>query len=148
MTMAENKKAQDLIKYLEDLFAKLPNLPKGGREGLVKIAPWLALIFGILGVLGGLSAIGFSPLALFVGVSASFNVLISGVAAIIASVLLLMAYPKLSKHAYKGWELLFWSEIVNAVGALLSISASNVLGIVLGIGLGFYLIFQIKSYYK
>jgi hypothetical protein len=143
--MAESKKqSKDLIKVLDDAFGQLPKLPKSVNEVLVNIAPWLSLIFGILGIVGGLSAIGISPIAMFGGVDASFMVLATGIGAIISSILMLMAFPKLKKRAYKGWELLFWSEVVSAVLAVLSISVGSVLGILIG----FYLLFQIKSYYK
>lgn len=141
--MAEGQK-QDLIKALEDFFKKLPNLPASGREVLVSVVPWIALIFGILGVLAGLGAVGVSPLALFGGLSSSFTVLVMGVATIVASVLMLMAFPKLTKKAYKGWELLFWSEVVNTVAAVMALSVGSILGVLVG----FYLLFQIKSYYK
>ena len=143
--MAEDKKqGKDLISALDEVFQKLPRLPKSATDVLVNIAPWLALVFGILGVIGGLSAIGISPLALFGGVNASFVVLATGVAAIVSSVLMLMAFPKLKKRAYKGWELLFWSEVISAISAVLSISVGSVFGVLIG----FYLLFQIKSYYK
>jgi len=142
--MAENKTANDLIKWMEDLFKKLPNLPTGGREVLVKIAPWIALIFGILGIIAGIVALGFSPLAMLGGLNSSFIVLLTGVVAIVSSVLMLMAYPKLAKKEYKGWVLLFYSEVVGVVSAILSLSIGSIIGVIIG----FYLIFQIKSYYK
>jgi hypothetical protein len=143
--MAENeKKATDLIAALEKFYKQVPNLPVNIREILVKIAPWLALIFGILGVIVGLGALGLSPVALLGGLEASVMVLATGAISIVASVLMLMAYPKLMKKQYKGWELLFWSEVVSVVSAVLTISIGSILGVLIG----FYLLFQIKSYYK
>jgi len=141
--MAENeKKATDLIATLDTFFKQAPKLPSSATDVLVKIAPWLSLIFGILGVIGGLSLLGLSPLAMLSGFHA--NVLITGVVSIVASVLMLMAYAKLVKREYKGWELLFWSEVVSAVSAVVALSVGSVLGVLIG----FYLLFQIKSYYK
>ncbi len=146
--MAENeKKAADLIATLDNFFKQAPKLPSSATDVLVKIAPWISLIFGILGVIAGIGLLGVSPLALFGGLHASFVVLLTGGVSIVASVLMLMAYPKLVKHEYKGWELLFWSEVVSAVSAVLSI-ASGSIGGVIGVLIGFYLLFQIKSYYK
>lgn len=142
--MAESKKSTDLIAVLEKFYKQIPNLPDSIREVLVKIAPWLALVFGILGVIVGLGALGLSPLALLGGLDASFIVLLTGVVAIVASILMLMAFPKLQKRQYKGWELLFWSEVVSVVSAIISISVGSILGILIG----FYLLFQIKNYYK
>lgn len=143
--MAENQKqASDFIATLDNFFKQAPKLPSSATDVLVKIAPWISLIFGILGVIVGLSAVGISPIALFGGVHASFEVLLVGVVSIVSSVLMLMAYPKLVKKEYKGWELLFWSEVVSAVSAVISLSVGSVIGILIG----FYLLFQIKSYYK
>ncbi|HEX8931725.1 MAG TPA: hypothetical protein VF810_01060 [Patescibacteria group bacterium] len=143
--MAENKKqAANLIAWMEDLFAKVPNLPKGGRDVLVAIAPWLALIFGILGIIGGIGALGLSPLAMLGGLNTSFMILVAGVGGIISSILMLIAYPKLRKKQYKGWEWLFWSEVVGTVASVLSLSIMSIIFVLVG----FYLLFQIKSYYK
>lgn len=143
--MAENeKKAADLIPMLEKWFKQVPSLPENIREVLVKIAPILSLVFGILGVIVGLGALGLSPVAILGGINASFIVLVTGIVSIVASVLMLMAYPKLAKRQYKGWELLFWSEVVGVVSAVLTLSIGSVLGVIIG----FYLLFQIKSYYK
>lgn len=35
---------------LVDVFAKVPHLPQNIRDILITLAPWLALIFGILGI--------------------------------------------------------------------------------------------------
>lgn len=143
--MAESKtKATDVIVTLENFYKQVPNLPTNAREVLVKIAPAISLIFGILGVLVGLGALGLSPLALLGGLHASFVVLFTGIVSVVASVLMLMAYPKLAARKYKGWEYLFWSEAVSAISAVLSLSVGSVLGVLIG----FYLLFQIKSYYK
>ncbi|MEK7571468.1 MAG: hypothetical protein AAB553_04270 [Patescibacteria group bacterium] len=143
--MAEKKsQANDLIGMLEGVFKQAPHLPKNIQEVLVKIAPILALVFGILGIIVGLGAIGISPVAILGGVEASFMVMASGVLAIVSSILMLMAYPKLTKHAYAGWTLLFWSEAISAVSAVLSLSVGGVLGIIIG----FYLLFEIKGQYK
>lgn len=142
--MAESKKSTDVIAALEKFFKQLPNLPDSIREVLVKIAPWLALVFGILGVIVGLGALGLSPVALLGGLDASFIVLITGIVAIVASVLMLMAFPKLQKRQHRGWELLFWSEVVSVVSAVIAFSVGSILGVLIG----FYLLFQIKSYYK
>ncbi len=145
ISMAESKiKATDIIGTLENFYKQVPNLPANAREVLVKIAPAISLIFGVLGVLVGLSALGLSPLALLGGLHSSFVVLLTGIATLVSSILLLMAYPKLAKGKYKGWEYLFWSQSVSVISAVISLS----LGSVLGMLIGFYILFQIKSYYK
>lgn len=137
---------------MEDFFKKAPALPANAREGLVKITPWLALIFGVLGILGALGGIGlltvFSPLAVFSGADgvASYG---GGVIAawiwLASSALLLAAYPGTKARKYSGWNLLFWYEVLNVVGSLV---AGSFVSAIIGGLIGFYLLFQIKSYYK
>lgn len=147
--MAESSfNEKQIVSSMEDFFKKFPQLPANIREVLVQIAPWIALIFGILGVVAGLGAIGVSPVAVMGGVGNSMFLLVSGVLTIVSSVLMLMAFPKLQKHQYAGWRFLFWSEVVSVVASLLGITAASIIGAVIGALIGFYLLFQIKSYYK
>lgn len=132
-----------------DMFAKLPALPQGGRDLLVTVAPWFALVFGVLGVLAGLAALGvmaaFSPLAVVGGgTSAVGQGLLFGLIGLVGSVLLLVAFPGLRARRASGWMFLFWSEVVSLVSAVLALSPVGVLMA----AVGFYLLYQIRSYYK
>ena len=147
------KTSTDLVGTIEPLFAKAPALPANARDILVKIMPWIALIFGILGVLGAISGLGLltatSPMAVLggaEGVSAYGTGFLASIIWLISSVLMLMAYPGLKKRQYKGWNLLFYSEVVSLVGAIVSIT--SIVGGIIGALIGFYLLFQIKSHYK
>lgn len=138
-----------VISTAEEWFTKLPALPKDARALIVKITPWVALIFGILGIIGGVGALGIlggaSPFVIAGGGMQSLGGgMLAVIIGIISSVLLLAAFPGTRAHKEKGWKLLFWSEAVSTVGALLAISLFGVLIALIG----FYLIFQIKSYYK
>lgn len=149
--MAESKgsfQADDLIKSLEDVFKNVPNLPANIREVLVKIAPWLALIFGILGIIGGLSLLGLSPVGALGGMQNGVTLLLTGALAIVSSVLLVMAFPKLNKREYAGWKLVFYSMVVSFVGNLLSLNFGSILWVIIWTAIGLYLLFQIKSFYK
>ena len=137
-----------LIKSLEDVFKNIPNLPTNIRELLVKIAPWLALIFGVLGIIGGLGMLGISPVGLMGGVRNGALLLVMGVLTILASVLMVMAFTKLNKKEYGGWKLLFWSEIVSFVSSILSLQVGSIISALIFCSIGLYLLFQIKSYYK
>lgn len=146
------KKSEKQIEWeatLEEWFAKLPPLSKNAQEAIVRITPWLALIFGILGVLGTLAGFGiltvFSPLVvLSSGLSGAAGSLISAGLGLAAAILLLLAYPGTKMRKYKGWRFIFWSEIVNIIAAVLSFS---LIGVFINL-IGFYLLFQIKPYYK
>lgn len=138
------------IKTLEEWFAKLPPLPTGVREFLVAVAPWAALIFGVLGVLFSLAATGIltvlSPfVALGGGLGAAAGNVVGAVLSLVASGLLLAAFPGLKDHRAAGWKMAFWSQAVSVLGSLV---AFNLVGAVVSALIGFYLLFQIKSYYK
>lgn len=136
-----------LIKSMEEMFKKLPALPASGVDVLFKIAPWIALIFGILGILGSLAAFGiftaYAPLATAVGVNYGLGY-VAGVGGAIASVLLLVAFPGLKAGKMGGWKLLFYSEAVSALTSLVGISIGGIIGALIG----FYILFQIKPRYK
>ena len=129
---------EEYIKMMESWFAKFPALPANIKDVLVKIAPWLSLVFGILGVLGILGAMGIlAPL--------SASVMAGAVLALISSVLMVMAFPGLRDRKVAGWKWSFYSQLVSV---LLSVVALNFVGALIGGLIGFYLLFQIKSYYK
>ena len=147
--MADTKNTgNQIIATLEDFFKKAPSLPTNAREVLVKITPIFAIVFGVLGVLAGLAAVGVSPMAVFGGVRAGGSVLISGVLAIVTSVMMIMAYPKLKKSQAAGWRLLFWSQCISVLSSVLAGGLNGIVGTVIGALIGFYILFQIKSYYK
>jgi hypothetical protein len=149
--MAKNT-AKNVVDTMEDFFKKAPALPANAREVLVQITPWLALIFGVLGVLGALGGIGlltvFSPLAVFSGaegVSSYGGGVVAAWIWLASSVLLLAAFPGTKARKLSGWNLLFWSEVLNVAGSFVS---GSFIGAIIGGLIGFYLLFQIKSYYK
>ena len=148
-----NVKEMNLDQYItmmEEWFAKLPAFPVAARDIMVKIAPWFALIFGILGVLGSIAATGFlTVLSPFVALGGGLGVAAGGIVAalggIISSVLMLLAFPGLKARKVAGWKYSFYSEGVSVIAALVSF---NLVGAVISALIGFYLLFQIKSYYK
>lgn len=148
--MATNKNSiSGYIDSVGKMFAKLPAMPKGGRDFIVMIVPWLALIFGILGLLGSISAFRlftyFPPMVYWGGTArlagTGIIVLILG---IISSVLLLMAFSGTKNKKEKGWRFLYYSEIVALVSSVITVSPGGILVALVG----FYLLYQIRSYYK
>jgi len=137
----------DVFKQVEEWFMKLPSLPKGGREAIVNITPWLALIFGILGVLAGLAGVGLltalSPF-MYLGGGRPAGAILSSILGLIGSALLLAAFPGTKSRKMQGWTMLFWSQVASLVSAVVAISLSGVIFSLIA----FYLLYQIKSYYK
>lgn len=148
----KKKEEANLIDTVESLFANAPALPANIKEVLVKYAPILSLIFGILGILlgiGGISALTItSPIAMMGGpntASAYGTGFIAAVALIISSGLMLAAYSGLKAKKSSGWNMMFWSEVVNIASSLISL---NIVGALISAVVGFYILFQIKSHYK
>lgn len=130
------------------MFSKLPAMPKGGREFFVMILPWFALIFGILGVLGVISSFGlfsyFSPYMYLGGTGIVGRGMITVVLGVISAVLLLMAFSGLNKKKEKGWKFIYFSEVVSLVANLVMFSVGGILLTLVG----FYILYQIRLYYK
>lgn len=131
--MSTKKASNDIIDTMGEWFDKFPPMPKNWQVVLVRIIPVLALVFGILGILSILTVIGNGT-----GLLVSLFYLI-------ASVLLLMAYPQTKGRKYKGWIYLFWSGVAHLIGGLLTMEIIITLLTAL---IGFYLIFQVRHYYK
>lgn len=148
MATKKSAKVQDWQQMMEEWFMKLPALPKNARETLVKITPWIALIFGILGILGSLAGMGIlgilSPFMLLGGGYTAGRSLIAVGISLVSSVLLLMAYSGTKANKMQGWHMLFWSEAVSVIASVVDLS----LGGILFNAIGFYLLYQIKAYYK
>lgn len=141
-------KIESAVKSLEDIFKKFPPLPEGARDTLFKIAPWLALIFGILGLLAALGGLGlltaFAPFAV-IGATKGYGLAyVSAIGLAISSVMMLIAYPGLKAGKIGGWNMLFYSEIVNIVASVVGVSVGSVIMATIA----FYLLFQIKSKYR
>lgn len=141
--------ADSIVKAAEGVYAKAPALPKGARDFLFSVVPWIALIFGILTILGSLSAFGlsavFSPFAQ-VGGGTGFaaGLMIASALGIVQGVLMVAAFPGLRKAQIRGWSLLFWAEVLGIVSSVVLISVAGAIGGLIVL----YLLFQIKSYYK
>ena len=145
--MAQSKNWQAM---LEEWFGKLPNLPKGGRDFIVMVTPWLTLIGGILAILGGITVFGlsavFSPLmVLGGGMGVASHSFLSGIILLVAGVIMLLAFPGLRAKKMKGWNLLFWSILVWLVSSLVEF---DIVGGIIWTLVDLYFLYQIKSYYK
>ena len=146
-------KAMGFIDQVGDVFKGLPHLPASIVEILVKIAPWLALLGGILGLIAGpligvLGSLGslmtLSPYFMFVTI-------VTTVVTIANSVLLLMAFSPLRTKMMRGWVFLFWAEMLSAVDIVLSLlqgQTGSIVGGVIGLAIGLYILFEIRSSYK
>lgn len=153
-SMATNKDWKSYLKQLTDKLdevfgKKAPQLPEGVKDFIVKVAPWLTILGVVFGVIGVLALLGVGALSLpFAAVGAgnlTLGVVVSLVFGIVSLILEAMAIGPLMKRKEKGWTLLYYVVLLNAVSAILSL---NFLGLLIGTVIFMYLLFQIRSYYK
>lgn len=155
----KNTDFKSALGQLEDtlelyLVQKAPfSLPGNIKELIVKVAPWLTLIFLILSIPAILLAFGLgaliAPFTVFLGpgyaVSYGISYLVSMAALAVSVVLEALAVPGLFRRAKKAWTLLFYASLVGIVS---SVIGGNVIGGVVGGLISLYFLFQIKEYYK
>lgn len=136
-----------LINWLNVWFGqKAPALPTKAKEVIVKVAPWLALIgiafavpaiFALIGIgsaLGRLGAYGY-------GYGYASWYWIFSAATIVLNVL---ALPGLFKPSKSGWMFSFYSVLVGGVSSLVMMNLGS---LIIGLAIGFYILFQVKAYY-
>lgn len=148
------KSLSGLEASLEDFFVKKApyQLPTSAKELIVAFIPWITLIFAVLALpllvaALGLSAI-FAPFAAFGGVrsaAATSAGLLAGIPLLAAVVLELMSVKGLLAKSKSGWNFAFYASIASLLSSLLSF---DILGAVLGAVITWYILFQIRSYYK
>lgn len=157
-------------KALNDVLGEKSGLklPKNAKEGLVKIAPWLSLIGGVLGILSAislwraahqvnvwvdyanqLSAQLGGPTTNNLGVTFWLSIIMM----VIFAALALLAFPGLKDKKKTGWNIAFYSMLAQVVYGVVSLFYSGggfgSLGLSLvSAGVGFFLLFQVRSYYK
>lgn len=139
---------EKINKFLEDLFLKkMPGISPKVKEWIAKIAPWLALIFGILAIPGLLSVLGvgfYTAPSWSLGARYTAMTLIWFILAAVQVIMELLAVPHLFKRAKKGWQLLYWAALLGLVSSVLGVSIFSLLMT----GVSLYLLFQIKALYK
>lgn len=139
-------------------FKSVPRLPESGVAALVKAWPYLALVFGILQLLGAYSAWRVTQ---FVEQYAYYRVVepgdqfivYIGIAIMLAqAVIFFMAFSPLQRRAKRGWDLLFLVGVVNVVYAVVALFMSgygfgSFLMSLLTAAIGFYLLVQTRDSY-
>ncbi len=142
-----------LEHWMEPLFAKFPHVPENGRKTLASIAPWLALIFGVLGVFAmvtlGFFSLLFSPFILLSGGGAGLLMFVAMAVGLIGSILDLLAFGPLRSRRKKGWNYLFYGSILGAVSTILGVllGDSSIASLLFAV-VGLWLLFEIRPQYR
>lgn len=124
-------------------------LPESVKEFIVAFGPWITVVMLVLLLptvfaLLGLSAI-LAPFAALGGVSGAYSWGLSSILLIVTLVFEVLALPGLFARKRAGWNMLFYSSLVTAVGNLISM---NLGGLVIGSAITWFFLFQVRSYYK
>ncbi len=142
-------------------------LPADIKKLLVAIAPWLALIGGVLGILSAYNlwqwahrldraneAINqmFGTMIPSQTVDLSLMFWLSIVMTLVFAVLALLAFPGLKAQKKVGWNLMFYSMIANIAYGIVSLfyeggGAGALLSSLIVSAIGLYILFQVRSRY-
>jgi hypothetical protein len=138
-----------LIQSLDGIFGKkAPQLPASVKAFIVKVAPYV-IVIGLIFTVVSLFALiplmlGIATLAAYGAYGSTTSVAIALVFALITGILEVMALPGLFKKTAHGWNMVFYAQLVSLLGLLLSL---NIIGLIISAVIGFYILFQIRSYY-
>lgn len=151
---------------LADVYKATPKLSDSAKKTIVNIWPFVAIIFGILQLWGAYAlwhwgrdvnkiADVFNS---YLGTNATVHHLnalywISLIVLAIVGVMLLAAYPGLKARAKSGWNLLFYSALLNVVYGIFS-AFNNYGGVgslvmqLIASAIMLYFLFQIRDQYS
>lgn len=160
-----------LEKSMEDLFVKKApfQLPENAKKMIVEWSPWINLVLGLFALWAAkwLWDIGHNPVInylndlsrAFGGTEAVTPTLglfywLAVLALVVEAVLMLISVPGLkARSKSRGWNLAFYGAIFNLVYGVLYMFTSYGGGVgrfistLIGSVIGFYFLFQIRSYY-
>lgn len=132
------------------LLKKAPfSIPDNIKDLIVQFAPYLTILGVILGIPSVLTLFGLGGLFYsFPGFWAprfSFFYQLSTVVLAVTLVLEAMAIPGLFKREKKAWKLLYYAALVWVVHSLVRF---DLIGALISGLISFYVLFQVKEYYK
>ena len=145
-----------LTKTLDEYYAKSPALPANVKETLVSFAPWLALIAGVLALLSGVSLFGLlglatsvMPYAVAAGVGGfAITAILSLLVLLVTGVIYLLAFSPLKGKKVKGWNLMFYAMLLYVLSSVVTLRPFGIVESLVGFLIGYYFLYQVKSYYK
>ncbi|MBT7309243.1 MAG: hypothetical protein HN846_00795 [Candidatus Pacebacteria bacterium] len=150
-----NQKVAAVIMKMDQLFIKLPHLPKKLLSFINKVMPWLALVGGII---GGVTVVLSFLLTVLSLIALDFALIMTMAGALLLVLLntlfLVKAFKPLRNNDAVGWIYLFWANILGLVNTTISIVNGDIFGwqqislTILMTIVGFYLLFEIGGYYE
>jgi hypothetical protein len=131
------------------LHKKAPfHLPPIAKEWIVKYGPWITLVvmlFALPAIIAIFSFVAFfAPTVMYAGARGS-NFVLYEIFNLAAFILEAVALPGLFKRSLNGWKMVYYAALVSAVGELLRL---NIIGLIIGLVISMYFLFEIREYYK
>jgi hypothetical protein len=131
----EQPKAQNqLDAYLDELRTKVPAAPEPVTDLYVQWAPWIAMVFGALGVLFSLGALFLSALISPFLLLAGADGIVAGASALVALIMLLISSGAEALGGYfmlqrlrTGWWLVAAAIVLGVLYSLLSTNAFSLI---------------------
>ncbi len=165
MDALENKLDEALVKNAP------VQLPENAKKWIVTYNPYITLVIGILGLLAAWGLWGAAHAVndvvntidsayraygidtkLTRDANLGISFWIAWLSLLVQSVIMIAAYPGLKVRSKKrGWDLLFYGAIISLIsGVFYGVYDSSIFSIimrVIGSVIGFYFLFQVRSYY-
>jgi hypothetical protein len=144
-----NDTFNQLDGYAEQLRVKLPLAPPGLLDGYMRFAPWIAIIFGVLGILVSLVALVGSTilgplLVMFGSPGTGFGLIVGSLFALASAVLEFIGGWMMLQRKATGWWLLAIGLVVSLLSSLVHASVVSLIVLLL-IG---YVHLQVKPNYR
>lgn len=148
-------KPQGSMDQLETFFdtylhKKAPfQLPPHIKELIVKFSPYISLILALLALPLVLAAFGLgvalAPMLILASASLGMAYYAQVALTAVTLVMDIVAFAPLQKRHLSGWKLMYYAALLQALANVLAI---NPIGLVLGLIISMYFLFQVREYYK
>ncbi|MGB3023833.1 MAG: hypothetical protein WBB39_03445 [Candidatus Saccharimonadales bacterium] len=166
--IAYNTQPAGLEKWMDTTFNKQSpvQLPAGVKKWFGNNLWWLAIVGGVLSLLGALSVWNaanmantvldaYGDLATPYRQQIGSAVYVSMATSVVGAALLLLAQGKLKEHRKEGWNLLFYNFLLSLVLSVVSVVMSGsyalvggIVGLAIGFVIGGWLLFQFRSQFS
>jgi len=143
----------------------MPHLSKASQKWLAENVWWIVLIGLVLSVIGLIMSVGgllavLFPVAIYFGVSLAPLFTFSLIAGVVITfvflaatiILTAMAIKPLRQLKRRGWDLIFITMVISGLysilGFIVSLNIGSLLYGIIGLGIGAYFLFEIRSYFN
>ncbi len=153
ITFLHNKRVLELSDELEQRFKSVPHLPSGLTEFLVRVAPYLALLSGVLSIISGLAVLTGNNLTSMMGVDVGISQTyfqILGLQSILLGVLYILSFKYLKERSFTGWLFMLWGTLINTAFSALGFAfgATDIIGFLIGLLISLYILYEVKPHYS